>query len=527
MMRSVLKRAALCGAALTLLAGPRATARAQTPDGARVRGRIVLIAGADLHIELLSRIPLQPGDTLIMQRGGSERGRVHVLAADSARAVVGFVAAPFALTRGEVVDAELRAVPRTVVDAVTPAVPAERDGPATVVRAASPVATAQRNATRGGPRATGYITSETRWVQQSEGGTSDSYAVPAATLSLRVTALPNRTNVHVFGHIEHYGTVHAPVGSAPTELRLYTARLETAVGPLRVGLGRLTSQHDAASGAWDGVSISTGGAFSVAAEAGYEPERPGAAPATLFPRIALSAQAVRRAGGVRYRGSIGGLHYPRDVPVNRGSTALFTRQSASAGMFSLSGDARIEKSDSGRVALRWGGMYVSVRRSGGVGVHAGFRRYSPLVPATDTVVFAPRNRLEAGGHVPFGPVALTLNASASPQAAERARSVSAQLAVQRLPGDLRLDVDAGVWEYGAMRSTTAGVAFDRTSGRVYTRAGYRLERSGERIALYVHELEGDISLGFARGSSIGVWLTHSAAGETTGTRAQLRLTWGF
>ncbi|HSJ32409.1 MAG TPA: hypothetical protein VK933_13295 [Longimicrobiales bacterium] len=521
MMWSVLKRAALCGAALVLLAGARTTARAQTPDSARVRGRIVLIAGADLHLELLSRVPLQPGDTLIVQRGGVERGRLHVLAADSTRAVVGFVAAPFALTRGEVLDAELRGVPRTVIDAGAAGVSAA------VVPAPPTAAAAEPGPTRSGPRAAGYIATETRWVQQSGSGTSDSYAVPAATLSLRLTALPNRTNVHVFGHIEHYGTAHAPVGSAATELRLYTARLETAAGPLRVGLGRLTSQHDAASGAWDGISISAGSAFSVAAEGGYEPERPGAAPATRFPRVGLSAQAVTHAGGMRYRGSVGALHYLRDAPGNHGSSALFTRQSVSAGRLSLSGDARVEKSDSGPVALRWGGAYVSARTAGGAGVHAGFRRYSPLLPASDTVSFAPRNRLEAGGHVPFGQVALTLNASASPEAEERARSVSAHLAVQRLPGDLRLDLDAGMWEYGVIRSTTAGAALDRMSGRVYTRAGYRLERSGGRSALYVHELEGDISLGFARASSIGLWVTHSAAGEATGTRAQLRLTWGF
>jgi hypothetical protein len=523
-MTSVLKRAALCGAALMLLAGARTPARAQTPDSARVRGRIVLIAGADLHIELLSRVPLQSGDTLIVQRRGSERGRLLVLAADSTRALVGFVAAPFALTRGEVVDAELRGVPRTVIDAGVPGVPGV---PAAVVPAAPAAAPTERRSTRSGPRAAGYIATETRWVQQSGSGTSDSYAVPAATLSLRLTALPNRTNVHVFGHIEHYGSAHAPVGAAATELRLYTARLETAAGPLRVGLGRLTSQHDAASGAWDGISVSAGSALSVAAEAGYEPERPGAAPATLFPRVGLSAQAVTRAAAVRYRGSVGALHYLRDVPGNSGSSALFTRQSVSAGMFSLAGDARVEKSDSGPVALRWGGAYVSARTAGGAGVHAGFRRYSPLVPATDTVAFAPRNRLEAGGHVPFGQIALTLNASASPDAAERARSVSAHVAVQRLPGDLRVDLDAGIWEYGVIRSTTAGAALDRMSGRVYTRAGYRLERSDGRSAQYVHELEGDISLAFARGSSIGLWVTHSAAGEATGTRAQLRLTWGF
>lgn len=521
-MRPGMKHVALVGAALALLAGARTPARAQTPDSVRVRGRVVRIAGADLHIELLSRIELQAGDTLIVQRDGSERGRLHVLAADSARALAAFVAAPFALTRGEVLDAELRAVPRgaTSTPTTAPARIPMPDEPAPRVRTPGP-------RMRTGARVSGYVAGETRWVQQRAGDTSDSYAIPAATISLRVTGLPNGTNVHVYGHAEHYGAAHAPTGFGATELRLYTARLETAAGPMRLALGRLTSSHDAASGTWDGVSISAGGAINVAAEAGYEPERAGAAPSTLFPRVGASAQAMMRSGALRYRGSVGAMHYLREVPVNRGSSALFTRHSVSARGFSLSGDARVETSDSGSAVLRWGGVFASLHARGGASAHVGYRRYTPFILSADTSAFAPRNRIEAGGHVPFGPAVLTVNASASPSAAERARSVSGRLAVQSLPGAVVVELEGGLWEYGVIRTTTAGGALSRMSGRIYTRAGYRYERSRGRIDLYAHELEGDVTLSLGRTSSMGVFVMHSAADEADGTRAQLRLTWGF
>lgn len=515
-------RAALGGVTLMLLAA--VPARAQTPDSVRVRGRVVLIAGADLHIELLSPIRLQPGDTLIVQRERTERGRLHVIAADSVRAVVGFPASRFALTRGEILAAVLI---RTGARDASVAAPISSPAPVSPAATTPELHPTRRPAAPRGPRITGYLTSETRWVGQRSGGATENRAVPTATLSLRATGLPNRTTLHLFGHVEHYGAGHAPAGYAATELRLYTARLETAAGPLRLGLGRLTSRHDAASGAWDGVSLTAGRDISFAAEAGYEPVRPGAAPATQFPRVGMSVQAVSSTARVRYRGSVGVLHYPGEVPLNRGASAIFTRQSLSSGVLDLTGDARVERSDGGATVLRWGGAWASLRARGGARVHLGFRRYTPLPVLPDTVELAARSRIEAGTHLPFGPAALTLSASTSPAAAERARSLSARLGVRNLPGDIGVHVEGGVWDIGALRTRTAGAAIDRMTGRIYTRAAYRLEGSPDRNTSSVHELEADVSIALGHGSSIGIFAARSAGEDASSTRAQLRLTWGF
>src|SRR5690606_412299 len=91
------------------LAAGRAPVRAQNREAPRhVRGRVVLIAGADLHVELSEPAPLQPGDTLVVRRDATTRGALVVVAADSLRALTSFAGTPFALTRGETFEAELR-----------------------------------------------------------------------------------------------------------------------------------------------------------------------------------------------------------------------------------------------------------------------------------------------------------------------------------------------------------------------------------------------------------------------------------
>ncbi|HEX6307986.1 MAG TPA: hypothetical protein VFZ69_07350 [Longimicrobiales bacterium] len=518
--------------AVVALAGTPARVRGQTPDTVRtVRGRIVLIAGADLHLELQTPVVLHAGDTLLVLRTNAARGRLAVVAADSARALLAFAGPAFALTRGQVVEAELRrAVPAPSAglapSAAETAAPPPRD---TAVQPEPAAVPRQQMLLEAGPRVSGYIMSETRWARYEVGQTTVSHATPGAALSLRMTNLPGRSSVHVFARAEHRGSAASSIGAPGTQLRVYSARLESRAGPLRIGLGRLTSLHDPVGGAWDGLSLAVGTGVSVAAEAGFEPGYGTGAPSTRYPRVSLSAEAHGRSAGFRYRSSVSALRYLSDVPVGRSLMALSTRHSFTAGPFSLWGDALVEGSDTSAFGLRWGGAHAALQSSGGARVQVGYRRYHPYrVGIVDSAaVLSGRGRVDGGAWLPIGRVSLGINGAVSPGAEPRSQGGAARLHVSRLPGNLDIDVAAGLWEYGATRTIDAAAGLGFTAGRLFTRAGYRMERGSELRPDIAHEIEGDATVLLGRRSSISALAVHSLAQAASGTRLELRLTWGF
>lgn len=527
MMRQRVLLAVFLGA----LAAATPDAHAQVQDTTSiVRGRLVLIAGADLHLELSAPARLQPGDTLVVPRGASARGVLVVIAADSLRAVVHFAGAPFALTRGESMTAQLRrataAPPQAPVTAAAQP-PARRSPTQEVPRVPQAVASPARAAIR--PRATGYLTTETRWIHHSSAGVGESYGIPAATLSLRVSSLPGRTTAHVFANAEHYGgTAALATGSAATRIRIYAARLESDFGNVRLGLGRLTSMHDPFGGPWDGLALTVGRQVALSAEAGWEPEQSTGAASFRFPRVSLSGQAVGGTGPLRYRGTLAALRYLDGAPADRGELALSTRHSLSAGPLTLSGDVLAESSDSSALALRWGGVHAALSRRGGARIHVAYRRYQPYAfTAIDTTIdVAARNRIEAGAYLPLGRVALSTNATVAP-GASRTFGATSHLFAYGLAYDLDLDLWGGLWQRSDARTLTAGADLARSIGPLHARAAYRLERGPERAPVTAHEVEGDLALMLTQRSSIGVVAVHSTAAAARGTQLQLRLTWGF
>ena len=192
------------------------------------------------------------------------------------------------------------------------------------------------------------------------------------------------------------------------------------------------------------------------------------------------------------------------------------------------GDALVEVSD-GAFSLRWGGAHAAVQVSGGARVHAGYRRYRPFrTGAVDTAAtLTGRGRIDGGIHVPFGRASLSVNGAMSPGSAQRSQGGSARLYVSRITGGLDIDLLAGMWEYGTTRTLDAGGGLGISAGRLFARAGYRLERGSARQAETVHEIEGDATVMIGRRSSINAIARHSLAGAASGTRLEARLTWGF
>lgn len=524
-------RAIVRGAVLlTALAGTRSALYAQNQDTTHVvHGRIVFIAGADLHVELQTRLVLQPGDTLLVRRGDVARGALIVVAADTVRAVVNYAGAPFALTRGELLAAELRRASVARVEAAPVALPQAPPTPPVVEPGVRADAEVGRNgAVR--PEASGYIASTTSWIRQSGASGNESYSIPAATLSLRVTHLPGRSSLQVFARAEHYGSGLPPAtpGGA-THVRVYSARLESQTGPVRVGVGRLTSHDDPFGGSWDGLMLETGRQVSVAGGFGWEPEQGTGAVTSRYPRISLGTQARAGAGTARYRGTLSALHYLDEAPAGRGSLAVSTRHSLNTGPVSVWGDVVAEKSDSTDWSMRWGGLQVALRNHRGARVHLGYRRYHPfqLAIVDSLVSFSATSRVEAGGSMPFGRTALSLTAATTPGAPNRMLSATSRLYVRALPGNLDLDASAGLWQRGDARTVNAGAGLARSTGRIFARVAYRIERGPERDPVLGRELDGELTVLVARRSSISALAFHSAAGATNGTQLQLRLTWGF
>lgn len=534
-----------CAVLFGALAAGRTPVRAQNREARHVRGRVVLIAGADLHVELSEPAPLHAGDTLVVRRDATTRGALVVVAADSLRALTSFAGTPFALTRGERFEAELRpgagpvrvaAAPARTDSAAARGVAAYADTART-----TPPPTPTPPATRGA-RVSGYLTSETRWVQQSTDGTSSSYGMPTATLSLRMSDLPARAQVEVFARAEHYtGSPPGFAADRTTQLQVYAARVTSQFGLLRVALGRLTPTHDPFAGTWDGLALRVGNRVSLAAEAGWQPERSTGTPSFTFPRAALSLEARADAGRMRYRGSVSALRYLDGAPVGRGTLGIATRHALSTGPLRISGDVRAESSLGESLTVRWGGANASLTNARGLSVHAGYRHYTPVAPVgLDTLTLADsllvadslvdtsaRHRIDGGVYLPLGRVALSVTATTTPGAEHRSSGAHSQLFVRALPGALDLELSGGLWQWRETRTITAGVALARSTGRVYTRAGYRFERGNERGSITAHEIEGDIAVTVARRSSLGLYLLHSTAGSSAGSQAHLRLTWGF
>jgi hypothetical protein len=341
--------------------------------------------------------------------------------------------------------------------------------------------------------------------------------------------MPGHTTVSVFARGEHNGDAVGPAGQAgATRVRVYTARLDSRAGPLHIGVGRLTSPHDPFGGSWDGLAIHVGEQMSIAAEAGWEPDRGTGAPSSRLPRVSLSVLALRGTGTVRYRGSVSVLRYLNDAPLGRSRLALSTRHSLRAGPLGLRADF-IAESDSGAFAVRSGSVLAALTAANGAWFHAGYRRYEPwgfLTP--DTLAdLSDRSRLEAGGHVPFGRASLSVNAVTTGGASSRRFGVNSQVYVRALAGGLDFDVSGGIWRSGDSGTLAGGAGVTRDAGRLHTRAAYRIERGPETDPVLSHEFDGMATVMVGRRSSISVLAAHSTAGASNGTQLQLLMAWGF
>jgi hypothetical protein len=549
---------ALCNAPPVMLAQTPET----TPEA--IRGRIVLIAGADLHLELASPVPLEPGDMLLVPRGDAGPGRLIVIAADSLRAVVTFVDERFALTRGQWLDAAVLRPPRPPDSSSAPAV-AEPDAATTVggaVLAAgaaadslSPGAPGPAAATAGspvvpaagvnsevaasaraggtGPRAFGYVATEVDWVRYEAMVDRRNDTRPTATLYLLATQLPGGASATVYARAEHQNTIAGPLAGArdgATRLHVHTARLGAAAGPLRLSLGRLGSMVDPFGGAWDGVAVEVGRDLSAGLEAGWQPDRGTGSPSLRHPRVGFSTQAVAATRTLRYRGNAAVLRYLAEVPAGAGRVALSTSHSLSAGPLGFWGDVAAETAGDGSFDLRWAGVRLQLQARGRGRIYGGIRRHRPYVwDVLDSLAATPtRTRIEGGGLLPLGRASLAVNAATSP-GSSRSMSATATLLVPELPGGFDVELSGGNWRYGSARTAFASGGLARRTGRIDVRVLYRIElgpaRDGDRD--FVHEIAVDGTVALNHRATIGGTIAQSAAPGADGARAHLRLTWGF
>jgi hypothetical protein len=493
------------------------------------RGTIVLIAGADVHIELDAPIRPNPGDTLVVVAADSVRGRLVVIAGDTLRALAGFAAAPFPLTRGERLEGWLRrgseaAAPgREQPIPPPPLAPGALAAPAVVAGGSG-----DRPATRRGTVASGYAAAGFRGGTVRGAGGQRGYGVPAATLSLRVHGLPGGLAAQFFGRAEQRSGAWA--GTEGTTLDVYTALVEMRPGPFRLAVGRQGSAHDPYGGRWDGLTVEAGRRAGLALSAGWEADRGTGTPSTRHPRIGAAAFASVDATGFRYRGSVSLRRYLDERPAGRPDVSIATRHAVTAGPLLVSGDLLAGRPRDGEpMAVQWGGVTASAALPGGARIHAGYRTYRALVlsGADSAIAGDGRSRVEAGANVAAGRFSAAVNVSTVPGDPERALGASTHLLARRVVADVDLDASAGTWAYGSTRTTQVGAGLARSFGAAWVRAGYRRETDGGPDPAATHELLAEASLGFARRSALTALLTHATGPAATGSHVQLRVSRGF
>lgn len=514
---------------LLLVLGGRAQLRAQVQDSVRiVRGRIVLIAGADLHLAFTRSTELLPGDTLLVRRRGETAGALVVVAADSTRAVLGFGDSPFPLTRGDSIEAVLRPARRFATephDAGAP--PSAR----TSVPEAAPMV--RRTVARWGAdiRLSGYLATEADWTRRVSGSGAVARTVPASTVSLRAGGLPIATQAVLFARITGGSAGMSGVVDRAGRygLDVYVASVESRAGPVRIRVGRQASALAMRAASWDGLAVEVGHRFRIAADAGWERERWSVDTAGPRPRVSATAQFTGDVSTrTRYQGSVSALQFVGNRREGRVTTAVATRHALRSGPLHLWGDAALE-ADTAGVVLRWASLRTVLDIGTRSRMHAGYRRYAaafPPAPLDSTATALTSDRLDAGVQFTARAAGFGINAAWSPDPQRASGSVSSHVDIRALPANLGFDLLAAYWQHNGSGTLTAEAGLTRHTGRIQARTAYRFERTMEDRTPG-HEAAVDLFLAAGRRTTIELRAARSIAGTLTGSQIHLRLIRGF
>ena len=263
-----------------------------------VTATVTQIAGQDVYINAGSDAGLHATDTVTVRRAaaGPVLGRMTVSAATGSRALLGFLDAPFPLTRGDELFLGIHggAAPEA---APAPAPPRVAATPPRTVAPGGTVLHGRLLLDVDGNRST------TRGFGSDPETTSREYATPSAGLRLQVTRLPGNMEFSADVRARYRYTSNDIITPA-TAVRVYEASLTRRLpgAGFLVRAGRFYDPYEYFSGYWDGLMVHAGDeGFGVAALAGFEPDRGNEGFSTDYAKASLVAHASRIRGrsGIR------------------------------------------------------------------------------------------------------------------------------------------------------------------------------------------------------------------------------------
>lgn len=447
----------------------------------RLEATVTQIAGAEAYLDVGRDDGLATGDTLRTWREGVFLGRLRVVQAASASALVGFVAETFTLTRGERIEVEVpvRAAPPVVAEEPrTPVVPERTsilDAPeADRVGSATPI------------RLTGRLQVGADALQSTTafGGveTARQFATPFAALRADVTGLPGgwRARINGRGQVR---TLDGAMVEDGAEARIYALDVEGDVGGATVRLGRFVPRRERFTGAWDGADLSIGSeSLGAGVVAGWRPSRAAGLPDGDRAGTLAYAFASRRTGDLRLDASAsGGAVFEGEALPFAGATA-----SASGRAGDLRLRASVEVLADARPGDTWDfarlGARLSASPSRALTLRGYARQYRPSVVDGATLVarFAPSQAVGTGATLSVRTVTLRgdLALRGTRGAGDWSTSTTGGASLRRLLGSpLDLDASATLWSRDGRDAVYGSLGLGANVGAARATVGYRLSQT--------------------------------------------------
>ena len=454
-----------------------------------LRATVTQIAGDDAYLDIGRDAGLADGDTLRVRRDGVALGRLVVVAAASATAVVTYADVSFPLTRGDRLEIDVvRRAPEPPPDTV-PALPAEPgrtsilDAPPERARAASPLRLSGR--VQIGADA---LSSTTTFQETS---TERTFSTPFASVRAALDGSRWRAELDVDARTR-LGDGAALAGA--TDVRIYQAAVRTTVRGATLRAGRFVPERERFSGAWDGLDVRLGGTRrGLGVVGGVRPERIAGAPTARPGGFAYAY--LDRPGDVRLSSSasIGALVDGGVLPF----AGAAVRATATPGgrPVSLAVDALADRPADGEPGLARLGARASVRPVGPLTLRAGARSYRPsaLDGLPDGFVGTTSRNLSVGATARRGALSVRADVSRrTSDALDPTRVLSGGVAVTRVPRlPLGLDAAATLWRRDdrTLRYLSAG-ASGTVRGARWTLGWHRSESPAGDVLLVSQGVRG-------------------------------------
>ena len=324
-------RARLVVALLSLgLAGPLAA-----QDTARVV--VQYVAGADLYLSGGTTLGIRPGDTLTARKipSGEAVGPLLVKASTPDRAVVGFLGAPFLLSRG---DTLFVTIAHATVPAAAPVVAAVPSMGATPPPRPRPLRTAS------GSLALDFDVTSTRTtgVGSDPQVTDRTFTTPSVGFQYRNQGAPGAVELRTSLRATQRGSSGDLVDPA-TLVQVYELALVRRTPVSEWRFGRFYSPYESFSGYWDGLLVHRGtDRFGAGFLAGFEPDRGNSGLRSTEPKVGMVLHGRTKGRAVSYRSEFAlNVFFPKDAPTTHVMTGW--GQGMQAGPWLLSNALQIDR----------------------------------------------------------------------------------------------------------------------------------------------------------------------------------------